>query len=438
MRRVLMISPHFPPDSSAATHRVRLLAPYLEECGWQPTVVTVDPDRYEGRPDPALAALVPPSLRIVRSPAWAAATTRRFGVGDLGLRSFTGLWRTSASLLSREPFDALFITIHPVYPALLGPLLKRRFRIPYVLDYQDPWVGSWGLTVGGGVNGTADVRSRLSRAVGLWLEPIAVRGADALTAVSVRTYEDVLSRVAVRRSLPLAVIPLGWDRNDMACMRELSPANPFFDRADGLVHLVYVGTLLPNGVQVLERLLEGVRQLSIEHPRLFECLRIHFFGTSNQSSEGLPARVLPVAERIGVASIVTEVPSRIDYFQALTVLAQASGILLLGSTDAHYTASKIYPALVAERPLLALFHQESSVVDILHRAGTEPSIRLLTYDVRDGQPLMAASDAADALAALAAHPEYDASRVNLAAIEDVSARALAHRLAGVLDQVCVA
>ena len=29
MRRVLMISPHYPPDSTAATHRVRLLAPHL-------------------------------------------------------------------------------------------------------------------------------------------------------------------------------------------------------------------------------------------------------------------------------------------------------------------------------------------------------------------------------------------------------------------------
>ena len=27
MRRVLIISPHFPPDTTAATHRVRLIAP---------------------------------------------------------------------------------------------------------------------------------------------------------------------------------------------------------------------------------------------------------------------------------------------------------------------------------------------------------------------------------------------------------------------------
>ena len=148
-RRVLMVSPHFPPDSSAATHRVRLLAPHLAGYGWESTVVTVDPRDYESRLDPDLAALVPGSLRVVRCRAWPARWTRLVGFGDLGLRACTGLLRTCSNLLRRETFDALFVTIYPAYPALLGPLLKRRFGVPFVLDYQDPWVGSWGKTVGG-------------------------------------------------------------------------------------------------------------------------------------------------------------------------------------------------------------------------------------------------------------------------------------------------
>ena len=50
-RRVLMVSPHFPPDTNAAAHRVRLLAPHLPQFGWEPVVVAVDPDGYEGRLD---------------------------------------------------------------------------------------------------------------------------------------------------------------------------------------------------------------------------------------------------------------------------------------------------------------------------------------------------------------------------------------------------
>ena len=58
---------------------------------------------------------------------------------------FAGLWRGASALLPAEPFDAVFITIYPTYPALLGPLLKRRFTFAFVLDYQDPgWASGAG------------------------------------------------------------------------------------------------------------------------------------------------------------------------------------------------------------------------------------------------------------------------------------------------------
>ncbi|HVB38358.1 MAG TPA: hypothetical protein VND92_07465, partial [Vicinamibacterales bacterium] len=88
--RILMISPHFPPDTSAGAHRVRLLAPHLPAFGWEPTVVTIDPRDYEGRLDPDLARLVPPGLRVVRCRAWSPRWTRAIGFGDLGLRGWTG------------------------------------------------------------------------------------------------------------------------------------------------------------------------------------------------------------------------------------------------------------------------------------------------------------------------------------------------------------
>src|SRR5215216_163297 len=121
-----MVSPHFPPDSSAASHRVRLLAPYLEAAGWKPTVVTLTPDAYEGTLDPVLASMVPSSLDVVRCRPWNAAWTRGVGIGDLGLRAFGALRRTCSALLARERYHVLFVTIYPAYPALLGPLLKRR------------------------------------------------------------------------------------------------------------------------------------------------------------------------------------------------------------------------------------------------------------------------------------------------------------------------
>ena len=106
-----MISPHFPPDATAAAHRVRLLAPHLPAFGWRPTVLTVDERDYEGGLDAGLRALVPDDVEVVRCRAWPAALTRIVGVGDLGLRAMAGLRKAAHALLTRERFDALFITI---------------------------------------------------------------------------------------------------------------------------------------------------------------------------------------------------------------------------------------------------------------------------------------------------------------------------------------
>jgi hypothetical protein len=39
--------------------------------------------------------------------------------------------------------------------------------------------------------------------------------------------------------------------------------------------------------------------------------------------------------------------------------------LVIGSVEPHYTASKIFPYILAEKPLLTVFHEQSSVVKIL-------------------------------------------------------------------------
>src|ERR1041385_11967 len=227
MRRALMVSPHFPPDAGAATHRVRLLAPHLPKYGWDPTVLTVQPTSYEGRLDPELIELVPASLRVVRCRAWNLHWTRRLGFGDLGLRAFQGLYKTCIQLLNQENFNVLFITIFPGYPALLGPIMRRRFGVPYVLDYIDPWVSAWGLEVGGGPTGRSDLKSRATRWIATQVEPIALRHAAAITAVSAATYEQILARMPEVGDVPRAAIPFGGEPDDLEYVRRHPRRNRF-------------------------------------------------------------------------------------------------------------------------------------------------------------------------------------------------------------------
>ena len=248
---------------------------------------------YEGRLDPELGRLVLPSVDVVRSRAIPATLTRRLGIGDLGLRALPGLWRTARQLQAASAFDALFITIYPTYPALLGPLMKRSFGLPFVLDYQDPWVGSWGRTVGGGRAGAVDGKSRLSRALADCLERRVLREADGVTAVSARTYEDAFARTGRCAPRAVAEIPIGWEPADIDALAN-RPAHPVLIPRDGRLNICYVGTLLPMGIAVLRSVLAGARELIDRDPAVADRIRFYFFGTSNQTTDQTP-RVLPHA-----------------------------------------------------------------------------------------------------------------------------------------------
>jgi hypothetical protein len=66
--------------------------------------------------------------------------------------------------------------------------------------------------------------------------------------------------------------------------------------------------------------------------------------------------------------------------------------MLIGSNEPHYTASKIYPGLMAGRPFISLFHSTSSAHAILKAAGggvilaigSEPELSSLHDRIADG------------------------------------------------------
>jgi len=431
-RSLLVISPHFPPDATAGAHRVRVLAPYLEAHGWRPTVLTVDPRDYEGTLDEELLARVPASLEVVRCRAWSPRRTRRLGLGDLGLRALSGLWRESRARAERRRYDAVYITTYPIYPALIGPWLARRFDVPFVLDLQDPWVGAWGATVGGGRGGAVDMKSRMSRAVAARLERYVMPRASGLTGVSTALLDELVTRYPALAARPKSVLPIGIDPGDMDWARAHDHPAPWLPPRDGRLHVCYVGTALPLGQDVLAAVCAAVARVRAADPARADRIRLHFIGTSNEARTDAAPRVTALAARAGIADLVHEYPPRVPFFDALRVLDRASVILLAGTSEARYTASKLHGALAAGRPLLAVFHAASDVTRALAPLAGTPGVRLLTYDeVRPVETLV------DTIAATLtqwadAPPE---APVLHADVDDALAPALAGRLARLLNEV---
>jgi hypothetical protein len=143
---------------------------------------------------------------------------------------------------------------------------------------------------------------------------------------------------------------------------------------------------------------------------------------------------MPLADRLGVAEAITERPTRVPYTAGLRVQQEATALLALGSTEPHYTPSKIYGQLLARKPVLAIYHEASPVVAMLRRGSRPPSVRLITYSdaQRAGDRV---GEIADALTAIVASPAFSDEDVDRHELSAFFAETLAGRLATVLDQI---
>lgn len=369
----MIVSPYFPPSTLAGVHRARHLARHLPSAGWTPIVLCVDEQFHEQHLDPGLAALVPGDVEIVKTRAHSAALTRTIGLGDIGLRGWSQIRNTLFELLASRRIDAVLITGSPFYPMLLAPAIKRRFPTPVVLDFQDPWVSAWGGAQP--ALSKAGMAHRLATA----LEPRALRGADFVTSVSDTQNEEMAARYPWLDVSRMAGIPIGGDPDDFAALRA-QEAELADDLEPGCVNLSYVGTFLPRSSDLVCVLLRAFKRLRAAEPLLAQRIRLNFLGTSNQPNDRTTFRVRPLAEAEGVAEAVREIPQRLPYLRALAALARSQGILLIGSDEPHYTASKIYPALMSGRPFLSLFHRASSAHAILSSTGGGAALAFETAD----------------------------------------------------------
>ncbi len=420
MRRVVIVAPPFPPSNLAGVHRARLFSQHLEEFGWHPTVVTTHWRHYEEALDWDLVSLVDPSLEVIRT---SAAPTRPVRVvGDIGVRALP--WHLSAlrKLRRSRRMDFLLITVPSFFSATLGQLMWREAPLPFGIDYIDPWVHPW---PGAEVKYS---KAWASYELGKRLEPWAVRNASLITAVAPGYYEGVIDRNPhLRRTAVQAAMPYGFSSLDFSAPTVAQKATTTFDATDGLRHLVYAGAFLPKASSVLERLLEGLAALAARSPALADRMRVHFIGTGKSPTDPTGYNVAPVAKRLGLGGLVSEHPHRMRYLETLAHLTRAHAVLVIGSTEPHYTPSKVYQAVQSRRPILALLHEQSTAVDVLRRSGA--GFTLTLNETR----LPSTAEVADLLARVVTTP-YDARAVDWRAFEPFSARESTRKLAAAMDE----
>ena len=234
-------------------------------------------------------------------------------------------------------------------------------------------------------------------------------------------------------------------RNQTSDVRRQESVNT--DSISSTFKFVYAGALLPKAIKPLEEIFKALNLAfksdsclltsDVRHLSSDSCLLTsdvcHLTPDVSFNFIGTLATIKPLAEKHGLfGKTVFEHPNRMPYLDVLKELDQADGIFILGSTEPHYTPSKVYQAVLSQKPILALLHEQSSAVKVLREANAGIVITMNGEEDLD-------SLAIRFLQGLKQFQNFQQSfnpnKINKAAFEQYSAKAVTAQLVEKLDEI---
>lgn len=366
MRRVLIVSPNFPPNDTVDMHRVRMTAGHYAENGWLPVILRVNP-RDTGRPiNTDLMAGLPADLEVIEVAAPQSRLASLAGLNAIGLRGWSALDRAGRRLLADRRVDLVFISTTEFPTMALGRAWKQRFGVPFVLDFQDPWAT---FPASASAYLRRSPKHRLMRAVHRRLEAWTLPAADGLMAVS-QSYIDLLrDAYPVLRERPARVSPFPYSRADFAAAAASGVPVAGLQRVDGGLSCLYAGRVAPAMEPSLRACLSLVAAGRAQRPAVFDRLWFVFVGTGYAAS-GNPSVAMRLAEETGMADRLVELPDRVGFLDAQKSMLDADMLLVIGSEDDGYTPSKLNQCLSLAKPVLCAAPRASKAAEAVEGLAT--------------------------------------------------------------------
>lgn len=361
----MIISPNFPPLNTADMHRVRQSIPYFKQLGWEPVVITVDEAYAEAYSrDTLLLHTIPADIEVHKVKALPVKYTRKAGLGSLSIRSYWHIRKKGNELLKKNKFHLVYFSTTAFHVMALGPEWKRKFKVPFILDIQDPWRNDFYLS-----KPAAERPPKFFIAYNIdkYLEARTIPFADGIISVSQAYCDTFLQRYPSLTKERCKVITFGAADKDIAVMKEFVHSPGDVSLPGDKINAVYIGRGGYDMSFAAEIIFTAFAKGLREAPATFSKIHFWFIGTS-YATRGMGTKTIyPIAVKNKVGEYVTEITDRIPYFESLFLLDKAQLLIVPGSTDTAYTASKIYPYILLEKKMLAVFNFNSSVVNMLQQ-----------------------------------------------------------------------
>ena len=335
-KKILFLVPSFPPSKLTGSIRPAKFAKYLSRLGWDVTVLT-----FEHQDSTHLDLLN--DLKSVRIETCGIA--KKIIVNDLGISYLFQAYKQAMELSKEISPDYVLVSMPAFMNSILAYIIKKRFNIDYILDYRDLWVGDPYPARG--------IKGKVFRIISKVIEPFVLKFAYLSYYVSQNMLNDQLKLYPFLKDKKTTVISTGYDHEDISHIISSVKKN-------GYISHIGNADLDMN----IDDFVDIVRDKKVQGVLLDKKLKFLFVGSKNNFiKEALD----------GSLNIFFDFKDYITHSEALQLMADSNGLLILGSNSAQRLNRKVFEYSALNKNIFYLGSISSPTASVVKEFGGKVS-----------------------------------------------------------------
>jgi len=372
MNKVLVVTYYWPPSGGAGVQRWLKFSKYLPEFGWEPIILTVDPE-YAAYPvtDFSLKEDLPSLVKVYSTPAinyfgiykkdiskipsagfansidnTLKGKLLRFIRGNFFLPDPRKGWNKYAfekacELIETEGIKNVITTSPPHSTQLIGLKIKKKYpALNWIADLRDPWTDIYYYK--------QFYPTFFSKLIDLGYEESVLRKADKIITVGA-SLKNLFSLKVKGIENKTEVITNGYDKDDFSGIIANKPSR---------FTITYVGTL--SDIYPVDGFLNALYSFKEKGNEFI----LRFIGTVSQKQKDL------IQSQTG-ASIVEFIPY-VDHTEAIKYMLNTSVLLLIipdHQSNKSIITGKLFEYLASGKPIVCLGPADGDAAGIIENTG---------------------------------------------------------------------
>ncbi|MCX7879496.1 MAG: glycosyltransferase [Ignavibacteria bacterium] len=376
MNQILIIAYYFPPSGGPGVQRVLKYTKYLPEFGWEPVVLTVEKGSFPAL-DYSLLEEIPENVKVFRTKIFEPHNLYRkllgkpkdsaidvnvikkddqkitlkerfaeffrstFFIPDARIGWFFFAIKKAKEIIKNFNIKVIYTSSPPYTCSLIGKWIKKKFGIPWIAGFRDPWTGFI----------SAPKRWLVPALIDKYLEFSVFNEADLVEVAWEGIAKDALTKYPTLSVEKFIHIPNGYDPADFPKL-EYKP-NPVFT-------LTYTGSMYGRrNPESLFKALEKLLEKGIIRSEDFVIKLIGRFGDE-------------VKEMINKTKIKKSIQTftYLPHSESLKHLLSSDALLLI--VDESKESEEIVPGKVFEylgtfKPILAIAPKKGAIAKLLEK-----------------------------------------------------------------------